>query len=189
MGLPPELREVVSSINYIARQLQEQEDHDAVSSMKIEKDGASMALAPPANRGPAPALGFISDWEIASFGPAFCFPIGSSIHRSRFCSPVFRPLPLFQSPGSTSTRAENRAMGAAFPGGLELRNRFLCLPPAEGRLAVCGHGSGPPFPVDLHHLHERRDPRHLPGRHVPLAPSRSLSLRTDGRDQGLGQLN
>ncbi|XP_057356924.1 acetylcholine receptor subunit beta isoform X2 [Manis pentadactyla] len=30
VGLPPELREVVSSINYIARQLQEQEDHDAL---------------------------------------------------------------------------------------------------------------------------------------------------------------
>ncbi|XP_006863432.1 PREDICTED: acetylcholine receptor subunit beta [Chrysochloris asiatica] len=29
-GLPPELREVVSSINYMARQLQEQEDHDAL---------------------------------------------------------------------------------------------------------------------------------------------------------------
>ncbi|KAF6298278.1 cholinergic receptor nicotinic beta 1 subunit [Rhinolophus ferrumequinum] len=29
-GLPPELREVVSSISYIARQLQEQEDHDAL---------------------------------------------------------------------------------------------------------------------------------------------------------------
>ncbi|XP_044795280.1 acetylcholine receptor subunit beta isoform X1 [Bubalus bubalis] len=30
VGLPPELREVVSSISYIARQLQEQEDHDAL---------------------------------------------------------------------------------------------------------------------------------------------------------------
>ncbi|XP_047563218.1 acetylcholine receptor subunit beta isoform X2 [Lutra lutra] len=30
VGLPPELREVVSSIGYIARQLQEQEDHDAL---------------------------------------------------------------------------------------------------------------------------------------------------------------
>nr|XP_004669290.2 acetylcholine receptor subunit beta isoform X1 [Jaculus jaculus] len=29
-GLPPELREVVSAISYIARQLQEQEDHDAL---------------------------------------------------------------------------------------------------------------------------------------------------------------
>ncbi|XP_075416968.1 acetylcholine receptor subunit beta isoform X1 [Tenrec ecaudatus] len=29
-GLPPELREAVSSISYIARQLQEQEDHDAL---------------------------------------------------------------------------------------------------------------------------------------------------------------
>ncbi|KAK2489488.1 hypothetical protein MC885_011293 [Smutsia gigantea] len=79
VGLPPELREVVSSINYIARQLQEQEDHDA---------------APPL------ALGFISDWEIASFGPASCFPIGSllpSIARgfALLCSatyPCFRSL-------------------------------------------------------------------------------------------------
>ncbi|XP_049558321.1 acetylcholine receptor subunit beta isoform X2 [Orcinus orca] len=30
VGLPPELREVVSSITYIAQQLQEQEDHDAL---------------------------------------------------------------------------------------------------------------------------------------------------------------
>nr|XP_058902583.1 acetylcholine receptor subunit beta isoform X2 [Kogia breviceps] len=30
VGLPPELREVVSSISYIAQQLQEQEDHDAL---------------------------------------------------------------------------------------------------------------------------------------------------------------
>ncbi|KAM9209567.1 acetylcholine receptor subunit beta [Dugong dugon] len=30
VGLPPELREAVSSISYIARQLQEQEDHDAL---------------------------------------------------------------------------------------------------------------------------------------------------------------
>lgn len=30
VGLPPELRDVVSSISYIARQLQEQEDHDAL---------------------------------------------------------------------------------------------------------------------------------------------------------------
>lgn len=30
VGLPPELREVVSSISYIARQLREQEDHDAL---------------------------------------------------------------------------------------------------------------------------------------------------------------
>ncbi|XP_023579214.1 acetylcholine receptor subunit beta isoform X2 [Octodon degus] len=30
VGLPPELREVVSSINYMARQLQEQEDYDAL---------------------------------------------------------------------------------------------------------------------------------------------------------------
>ncbi|XP_006899183.1 PREDICTED: acetylcholine receptor subunit beta [Elephantulus edwardii] len=30
VGLPPELREVVSSISYIARQLEEQEDHDAL---------------------------------------------------------------------------------------------------------------------------------------------------------------
>ncbi|XP_014645049.1 PREDICTED: acetylcholine receptor subunit beta isoform X3 [Ceratotherium simum simum] len=30
VGLPPELQEVVSSISYIARQLQEQEDHDAL---------------------------------------------------------------------------------------------------------------------------------------------------------------
>lgn len=30
VGLPPELREVVSSISYIARQLQEQEDHDVL---------------------------------------------------------------------------------------------------------------------------------------------------------------
>uniref|UniRef100_A0A452UKB9 Acetylcholine receptor subunit beta n=1 Tax=Ursus maritimus TaxID=29073 RepID=A0A452UKB9_URSMA len=30
VGLPPELREVISSISYIARQLQEQEDHDAL---------------------------------------------------------------------------------------------------------------------------------------------------------------
>ncbi|KAM9044463.1 acetylcholine receptor subunit beta-like isoform 5-T5 [Megaptera novaeangliae] len=30
VGLPPELREVISSISYIAQQLQEQEDHDAL---------------------------------------------------------------------------------------------------------------------------------------------------------------
>lgn len=29
-GLPQELREVISSISYMARQLQEQEDHDAL---------------------------------------------------------------------------------------------------------------------------------------------------------------
>lgn len=37
VGLPPELREVVSSISYIARQLQEQEDYDAVSQMRVEQ--------------------------------------------------------------------------------------------------------------------------------------------------------
>lgn len=37
VGLPPELQEVVSSIGYIARQLQEQEDHDAVSPMTVEQ--------------------------------------------------------------------------------------------------------------------------------------------------------
>lgn len=30
VGLPQELREVISSISYMARQLQEQEDHDAL---------------------------------------------------------------------------------------------------------------------------------------------------------------
>lgn len=38
VGLPPELREVVSSISYIARQLQEQEDHDAVSPARVEQN-------------------------------------------------------------------------------------------------------------------------------------------------------
>lgn len=37
MGLPPELREVVSSINYIAQQLQEQEDQDAVSVVRMDE--------------------------------------------------------------------------------------------------------------------------------------------------------
>lgn len=75
-------------------------------------------------------------------------------------------------------------LGDHLPWGLELRNSFLYLPSVEGRLAICGHGSGPPLPVDLHHLHERRDPSHFPGRYLPLAPSRPLSLRTEGPDPG-----
>lgn len=58
VGLPPELREVVSSISYIARQLQEQEDHDAVSPMRVEQGRAWVALAPPANPGSAPSTRF-----------------------------------------------------------------------------------------------------------------------------------
>lgn len=37
VGLPSELREVVSSINYIAQQLQEQEDQDAVSLARMDE--------------------------------------------------------------------------------------------------------------------------------------------------------
>ncbi|XP_041627348.1 acetylcholine receptor subunit beta isoform X4 [Vulpes lagopus] len=95
VGLPPELREVVSSISYIARQLQEQEDHDAF----------------------------------------------------RFPRPSGRPL----HPIRRRTRA--RVQGRPSPGGLELKKSLHCLPPAERRLAICGYGSGSPFPVDLHHLH------------------------------------
>lgn len=58
VGLPPELREVVSSISYIARQLQEQEDHDAVSPMRVEQGRAWVALAPPASPGSAPSTRF-----------------------------------------------------------------------------------------------------------------------------------
>lgn len=77
VGLPPELREVVSSISYIARQLQEQEDHDAVSPVSVKQGRALVALAPPANWAPPLALGFIFGWKLASFGPAPCFPTGS----------------------------------------------------------------------------------------------------------------
>lgn len=55
VGLPPKLREVISSISYIARQLQEQEDHDAVSPMTVEQGRAWVALAPPADPGSAPS--------------------------------------------------------------------------------------------------------------------------------------
>lgn len=46
VGLPQELREVISSISYIARQLQEQEDHDAVSPMRLEPAGSTPKLKP-----------------------------------------------------------------------------------------------------------------------------------------------
>lgn len=44
VGLPQELREVISSISYIARQLQEQEDHDAVSPMRLKPAGFTLKL-------------------------------------------------------------------------------------------------------------------------------------------------
>lgn len=44
VGLPQELREVISSISYIARQLQEQEDHDAVSPMRLKPAGSTPKL-------------------------------------------------------------------------------------------------------------------------------------------------
>lgn len=65
VSLPPELREVVSSISYIAGHLQEQEDHDAVSPVRVEQSRTLVALAPPANSGSAPStlvcfcLGFL----------------------------------------------------------------------------------------------------------------------------------
>lgn len=111
MGLPPELREVVSSISYIARQLQEQEDHDAVSPVSVKQGRASVALAPPANWAPPLALGFIFGWKLASFGPAPCFPTGSLLlptNRS------FALLCLSQSCGWT--RAGCRTLGTTFPG-------------------------------------------------------------------------
>lgn len=45
VGLPQELREVISSISYMARQLQEQEDHDAVSLMRLEPAGPTSSSA------------------------------------------------------------------------------------------------------------------------------------------------
>lgn len=45
VGLPQELREVISSISYIARQLQEQEDHDAVSPMRLKPAGSTPSSA------------------------------------------------------------------------------------------------------------------------------------------------
>lgn len=58
VGLPPELREVVSSISYIAQQLQEQEDHDAVNPKRVGQGKAWVALAPPTNLGSASSTRF-----------------------------------------------------------------------------------------------------------------------------------
>lgn len=88
VGLPPELREVVSSISYIARQLQEQEDHDAVSPMRAERGGPGGPVAPP----PSPNLA--SDWKLASLVPPLSsdwFLTPSSGRSFVFLDPAARP--------------------------------------------------------------------------------------------------
>lgn len=177
VGLPPELREVVSSISYIARQLQEQEDHDAVSPKRVEQGLEGGSCVHTRTQAPPLALGFISDWKLASLGPPPAPADGTFRPKQEVSlSALLQPA----LPSKLWYRVGYRALEAAFPGGLELRKSFLCHPPAEGGLAICGHGSGPPLPVDLHHLHERRDPRHLSGCHIPLATCRPLSLRLRG---------
>ncbi|XP_073183020.1 acetylcholine receptor subunit beta isoform X3 [Lepidochelys kempii] len=56
---------------------------------------------------------------------------------------------------------------AAGPGGLRH---------AQGGLAVRGHGRRPPLPLDVHHLHQRRDPHHLPRRQLQPAPRAPLPV-------------
>ena len=85
VSLPPELREVVSSISYIAGQLQEQEDHDAVSPVWVEQGRALVTLAPPANSGSAPSTLVVCLFDCFWF----CFVlIGSLPHLA--LPPAFR---------------------------------------------------------------------------------------------------
>lgn len=64
VGLPQELREVISSISYMARQLQEQEDLDAVSPMRPKPAGPG-TVAPPPAQAPPLAVASASDWKCA----------------------------------------------------------------------------------------------------------------------------
>ena len=129
---------------------------------------------------PGKSLGFISEWKFASMGPVFTFLLVLDSHPSpvvALCYTEAGPClkAVVGGPGWGTGPWGSRSWGSG------LRNSFLCLTPAEGGLAICGHGSGPPLPMDLHHLHERWDPRHLSGCHVPLAPRRPFSLRLGRR--------